>query len=153
MIKTIVIGSLNTDLIINGAEKLLGPGESTLSDSFTIAAGGKSRNIVAMLATLNSNGQSIAFIGKTIKDEFGFWKYPIDSMKDLDIDTSNIDILDSHPKYNMPGLAIIPIDKKGQNQIYLVPGVREDFSRNDIDKKEILFKRGKRCCTNFRNAG
>jgi ribokinase len=134
--KTLVFGSLNTDLIIEDVQKILEPGELTSGKNLRIAPGGKSRNIAAMLANLTNSGEDLVFIGKTYKDEKGFWEYPVRSLEELDIDTSNIIYSEDSTS---PGLAIIPVDRKGNNQIYLVPGANNEFSKEDILSKSELF--------------
>ena len=134
----IIVGSLNTDLIIENSNKLNGPGEYAVAESLSVAPGGKSRNIAQMIAVLRGTGQGIHFIGTTIKDKFGFWKYPIDSLQDLDIDTQHIHIEEANGD-QLPGLAFIPVDKSGQNQIYIVPGASNNLSDQDILRSQNLF--------------
>jgi ribokinase len=43
-----------------------------------------------------------------------------------------------NPKY--PGIALIPVDREGRNQIYVLPGVNADFSPADLDNADILFQ-------------
>ena len=71
----IVPGGLNTDFIGLGVDKLLGPGELTLSGELRIGPGGKSRNIAQMTAGFLGRG-TVAMIGKTTRDPFGFWNCP-----------------------------------------------------------------------------
>lgn len=37
-----------------------------------------------------------------------------------------------------PGIALIPVDKNGKNQIYVLPGINADFSSDDLDKANKL---------------
>lgn len=136
----IVPGGLNTDIVGLGVEKLLAPGELTLGGKLKVGPGGKARNMAQMAAAYLGEGK-VAMIGRTSKDPFGLWKIPVQSLKDAGVDTTFIKILgfkESGQKY--PGIALIPVDKEGRNQIYVLPGVNEDFNMQDIDDADELFK-------------
>ncbi len=136
----IVPGGLNTDIIGLGVEKLLAPGELTLGGKLKVGPGGKARNMAQMAAAYLGDGK-VAMIGLTCKDPFGLWKMPVQSLKKAGVDTTFIKILgyeESGQKY--PGIALIPVDKEGRNQIYVLPGVNEDFNVQDIDDADELFK-------------
>lgn len=136
----IVPGGLNTDIVGLGVEKLLAPGELTLGGKLKVGPGGKARNMAQMAAAYLGEGK-VAMIGRSSKDPFGLWKIPVQSLKDAGVDTTFIKILDfeeAGQKY--PGIALIPVDKEGHNQIYVLPGVNEDFSAQDIDVADELFK-------------
>jgi len=114
-----------------GVDRLLSPGELTL--------GGKSRNMAQMTAAFLGKNK-VAMIGRTSKDPLGLWEFPLQSLIDSGVDTTYVKILsfdDSGHKY--PGIALIPIDKNGKNEIYVLPGVNEDFSSKDIDGAGVLF--------------
>ncbi len=133
-------GGLNTDIIGLGVEKLLSPGELTLGGEFKIGPGGKARNMAQMAAAYLGKNK-VAMIGRTCKDPIGLWNIPIHALQDAGVDTTHIKISsfeEAHRKY--PGIAIIPVDKEGQNQIYVLPGVNKDFSIKDIDNSKDLFK-------------
>ena len=51
--QTIVIGSLNTDLVATGIKQFPTPGEHVYGKELLIGAGGKSRNIADMIAHLS----------------------------------------------------------------------------------------------------
>lgn len=141
----IVPGGLNTDIVGLGVEKLLAPGELTLGGKLKIGPGGKARNMAQMAAVYLGEGR-VAMIGRSSRDPFGLWKIPVQSLKDAGVDTTFIKMLsfeEAGQKY--PGIALIPVDKKGHNQIYVLPGVNEDFSVGDIDEAQALFQnKGKR---------
>jgi len=136
----IVPGGLNTDIVGLGVEKLLAPGELTLGGKLKIGPGGKARNMAQMAAAYLGEGK-VAMIGRSSKDPFGLWKIPVQSLKDAGVDTTFIKILsfeDAGQKY--PGIALIPVDEKGRNQIYVLPGVNEDFNTQDVDEAQELFE-------------
>ncbi len=136
-ITTIVIGGLNTDIIANGVPRLLGQGELALGGTLEIGPGGKSRNIAQMMATLQNPGL-VAMIGKTTHDPWGLWRYPVDALIQAGVDVSQITIMPFEVG-RMPGVALIPVDGQGNNQIYVLPGVNADFGPEDIDLTESLF--------------
>jgi len=138
-ITIIVIGGLNTDIVALGAKKLLASGELTYVEKLHIGPGGKSRNIAQMIAAL-SNRKNVAMIGKTTNDPYGLWRLPLDSLKTSGVNTEYISI-DSYEKTKIfPGIALIPVDTKGRNQIYVFPGINDQFSPNDVEAANELFK-------------
>ncbi|MBU1339718.1 MAG: ribokinase [Acidobacteria bacterium] len=136
----IVPGGLNIDLIGLGVDRLLGEGEQTLGGILRIGPGGKARNMAQMAAAYLGPGR-VAMIGRTSRDPFGLWRVPVRSLEAAGVDTSFIKILDfeeSGRKY--PGVALIPVDKKGKNQIYVLPGSNADFCVGDVDGAGSLFE-------------
>jgi sugar/nucleoside kinase (ribokinase family) len=80
-------------------------------------------------------------IGRSSKNPFGLWKIPVQSLNDSGVDTTFIKILsfeEAGQKY--PGIALIPVDEKGRNQIYVLPGVNKDFNTQDVDEAQELLK-------------
>jgi len=137
-IKVIVIGGLNTDLVGFGVNELLGPGELTLGGELIIGPGGKSRNIAQMIATyLGKN--TVAMIGRTCRDPYGLWQPPIKALQQAYVNTGFVKQLDFAKTKKFPGVALIPVDKQGKNQIYVLPGVNDDFCPQDIDEADELF--------------
>lgn len=136
--KVIIFGSLNTDIIAYGVEKFLGQGQQTIGGVLKIGPGGKSRNIASMVSVLLGRGK-VVMVGKTVKDPFNLWKVPFEALKKSGVITDFIDVLEFNKVKKFPGVAIIPVDKKGRNQIYVLPGVNEDFSKKDIDRVEDIF--------------
>ncbi|UCE20664.1 MAG: ribokinase [Candidatus Aminicenantes bacterium] len=136
----IVPGGLNTDIIGLGVDNLLAPGELTLGGKLKIGPGGKARNMAQMAAAYLGE-DTVAMIGRSSKDPFGLWKIPLQSLNDAGVDTTFIKVLsfeEAGQKY--PGIALIPVDEKGRNQIYVLPGVNEDFSTQDVEEARELFR-------------
>lgn len=138
-VSTIVIGGLNTDIIAKGATKLLQPGELTYAKELQISPGGKSRNIAQMIAVLSSQ-KTVAMIGKTSQDPYGLWKEPVESLQHAGVNTDYIVITSFEETKQFPGIALIPVDTEGRNQIYVIPGINNEFFANDIDNAEELFQ-------------
>jgi len=138
-LKIIVPGGLNTDLIGLGVERLLGPGELTLGGTFHVGPGGKARNMAQMAAAWLGPGQ-VAMIGKSVRDPFGLWKVPLDALQEAGVNTEAIQILDfEQAGRKFPGIALIPVDPSGRNQIYCIPGINNDFLPADIRAAEKIF--------------
>lgn len=134
----IVIGGLNTDILGLKVHRLVGSGELTQGGELQISAGGKSRNIAQMIATLSGTG-TVSMIGKTSCDPFGLWKAPIDALKNAGVNVDFISMESFEKTRKYPGIALIPVDVHGHNQIYVLPGINEDFSPQDIDRAIPLF--------------
>lgn len=138
-IQVLIPGGLNTDLIGLGVPRLLGSGELTLGGNLQIGPGGKSRNMAQMCSALLGPG-SVVLIGKTVKDPYGLWKVPLDALQAAGVNTDYIQIEPfdpGSPKY--PGIAFIPVDTHGNNQIYVLPGINADFVPGDLERCRDLF--------------
>jgi len=135
----IVVGGLNTDIIAMGAKKLLKAGEHTYASELKIGPGGKSRNIAQMIAILLGKNK-IAMIGKTSKDPYGLWKLPLTSLRKAGVNTDFVNVTSFKESKQFPGIALIPVDTQGRNQIYVLPGITNNFLPKDIDGADGLFK-------------
>jgi ribokinase len=137
--KTIVIGSLNTDLVATGIKQFPKPGEHVYGKELLIGPGGKSRNIADMLANLAPK-DSVAMVGRTVKDPYGLWRQPMDALAKVGVNTDYVNVLEYETANKLPGIALIPVDEQGNNQIFVLPGVSDDFSVSDIDAAAALFR-------------
>lgn len=137
--KTIVIGSLNTDLVASGVTQFPKAGEHVYGKRLTIGPGGKSRNIADMIARL-SPPRTVAMIGRTVKDPYGLWRLPIDALISAGVNTDYVAKAEYDQVKKLPGIALIPVNTAGQNQIFVLPGISDDFSTEDIDAATDLFE-------------
>jgi ribokinase len=136
----IVPGGLNVDIVGLGVNKIIGAGELTLGGELRIGPGGKARNMAQMAAAFLGTGK-VAMIGRTSQDPFGLWKVPMQSLDEAGVNTRYIKILSfEEAGRRFPGVALIPVDKEGKNQIYVLPGTNEDLSKKDIDEAQELFE-------------
>ena len=142
-ISIIVLGNINVDIFGHGVERLLQPGELSYGGTVSFGAGGKSRNIAQMTAALIGK-RKVAMIGRTSKDPYGLWKIPMDALQNWGVNTKYIKVCEYEECGKMPGIALIPVDKKGENQIYVLPGANEDFCREDVERSRPLFESAKR---------
>ncbi|MDO8609900.1 MAG: PfkB family carbohydrate kinase [bacterium] len=138
LISIIVSGGLNTDIIVTGIKKFPSAGEHVYGKELTFGPGGKSRNIANMSAVLMGRDR-VAMIGKTVKDQYGLWKIPIEPLEKAGVNIEFVQILEFEKVKKLPAFAIIPVDISGNNMIYVLPGISDDFSTTDIDLADQLF--------------
>lgn len=119
--KIIVIGSSNTDMTVK-TEYLPKPGETVLGDGFIMTPGGKGANQAVAVKRL---GGDVSFVAKVGNDVFG--KNAIEHYKNEGIDTELI-TASSKPS----GIALISVDKSGENSIVVASGANLDLSPDDI---------------------
>ena len=134
----IVVGEMNTDIVISGLPHFPKSGELVNGDELCIGPGGKSRNIAAMASVLMPQG-SVAMISKTTKDRFGLWEEPLKALQQAGVDTRFVHVAAHSAANELPGFAVILVDKAGNNQIIGAPGVNRAFSPEDIDHASELF--------------
>jgi len=82
----------------------------------------------------------VAMIGRTSSDPYNLWKFPIEALKKAGVNTDYVKIFSFEKIKKFPGIALIPVDKNGNNQIYVLPGVNNDFSPRDIEESNQLFE-------------
>jgi ribokinase len=120
--KIVVIGSSNTDMVLK-TERFPKPGETILGGEFFLFQGGKGANQAVAAARL---GGQVSFICKVGNDVFGN-----NAVKHYDhegIDVSGV-LMDS----NAPtGVAVITVNKSGENSIIVASGANALLSVNDI---------------------
>jgi ribokinase len=120
--KIIVIGSSNMDMVVK-TDHIPVPGETVLSGSFFMNAGGKGANQAVAVARL---GGEVSFISKMGNDVFG--KQFSQLFSDEGIDTRYI-VSDE----NLPsGVALITVDKAGENSIVVASGANANLKPADI---------------------
>ena len=117
-----IIGSSNTDMVIN-ADHLPSPGETILGGSFFMNPGGKGANQAVAAARLGGN---ITFICKTGDDIFG--KQSLLLFEKEGINTSYL-LSDSK---NPSGVALITVDKNGENCIVVASGANAVLLPSDL---------------------
>lgn len=133
----IVIGEINTDIVVSGLTRFPHAGELVNGQELFIGPGGKARNIAAMAGVLMPRG-SVAMVSKTIQDKYGLWREPITALKHSGVDTTYVQILPDDGK-EFPGIALILVDNNGTNQIIGAPGITRSFDETDIDQANELF--------------
>ena len=131
MRKIIVIGSSNTDMVIK-AHKLPLPGETILGGDFLMNLGGKGANQAVATARLAC---STVFISKIGDDVFG--KMALAQFEKEGIHTDFVFTDSEHPS----GVALINVDRRGENSITVASGANAFLLPADIDKAAAIFER------------
>lgn len=126
--KIVVIGSMNTDMVIN-CERIPLPGETVLGGKFMMNSGGKGANQAVAAARLGGN---VYFIAKSGNDLFG--RRAISQYQE---DNINTDYMVADPE-QPSGVALILVDKKGENSIAVASGANGALSPGDIDAASEL---------------
>jgi ribokinase len=135
----IVIGTINTDIVAVAVKDLASPGNPKYGGHLKIGPGGKSRNAAQMAAVILDKPGSVAMIGRTAEDKNGLWKIPIDALEEVNVNTSYIKVIPEAETSKAPSVAINAVTKEGVNASYIVPGISDDFSKEDIDAADELF--------------
>lgn len=125
----VVVGSLNMDLIVTG-ESIPKPGETVSANHFITIPGGKGANQAVACANL---GATIRMVGRVGDDNFG--KELKKSLSLNNIDNSFV-LVD---KKTSTGVALISVDKDGENSISAVYGANMSFPKKQLEAaKESL---------------
>ena len=118
-----VVGSINTDLVIN-TPYMPKAGETLTGSGFFTAHGGKGANQAVAAARL---GGKVKMCGCVGNDDFG--ASAINALKVEGIDVENVRKIDGVPT----GTAVIIVEN-GDNRIILDKGANGQLTENDIDK-------------------
>ena len=129
-LKIVVVGSSNTDMIIK-MDKIPIPGETVLGGEFSIVAGGKGAN--QAVAAARAGGQ-VAFVACVGQDMFG--QQAIDGFV---ADNINVDTIFKDEKA-ASGVALIFVDKKGENSIAVASGANYELMPEHIYEAENIIK-------------
>ena len=130
--RIVVIGSCNTDMVIN-TERLPLPGETIIGGSFFMNAGGKGANQAVAAARL---GGKVSFMAKVGNDHFG--SRSIEQYKAEGIDVEHI-LTDSRQP---SGVALIMVDAKGENCIAVASGANANLRPEDIENAPSIIEQG-----------
>ena len=122
MKKIYILGSINTDLVIN-TPYIPNKGETLTGSGFFAARGGKGAN--QAVAAARSSGQ-VKFLGAVGNDLFG--KNALDSLEKEGINHSHVKVLDDVPT----GTAMISVSE-GDNRIILDAGANYKVTNMDVD--------------------
>jgi ribokinase len=129
MEKILVVGSSNTDLIIQ-VPTIPRPGETLLGGGFKTFPGGKGANQAVAAAR---GGGDVVFIASVGNDAYGdesLKGYKLDN-----INTENIKICKGIPS----GIAMICISDSGENAIAVASGANAELKPEDLDEAEEAF--------------
>jgi ribokinase len=117
-----VIGSTNTDMVMQ-TDHLPAPGETIIGENFFMSAGGKGANQAVAAARAGGN---VTFITKVGNDVFG--NKALTLFKKENIDASHVYVDPVSPS----GVALITVDKNGENCIVVASGANATLSADDL---------------------
>jgi len=121
--RIVVIGSVNTDLVIRGP-RIPSPGETVSGGSFLRAQGGKGANQAVAAARA---GADVIFVARIGDDELG--EAAIASLVDECVDVVHI----TRDRDQPTGVALIMVDKAGENAISVAPGANARLSVDNVE--------------------
>ncbi len=127
--KILVVGSANMDMVIQ-SDHFPAPGETIIGGDFLLIPGGKGANQAVAAARL---GGDVCFITKLGQDLFG--NQNLLNYQQAGIDTKYIQQIPDVPS----GVALITVDKKGENTIIVAPGANHQLLEADIQSNSSAF--------------
>jgi ribokinase len=125
--RIVVVGSANMDLV-GLAPRLPLPGETVLGDDFVMTPGGKGAN--QAIAAARAGGHTI-FLGAIGSDAFGV---TINArLTGAGVDTAHL-----RTTYGTSGVAVIMVDRSGENSIMVAPGANNAFRGLTAGEQEVV---------------
>jgi len=131
--RVLVVGSINMDLVIRAPRFPL-PGETIIGKEFGTFPGGKGANQAVAARRL---GAEVRMIGKVGEDQFGVTLRQI--LKGEGVETDGVFISSDYST----GVALIVVDKNGQNSIVVSSGANMDLKPEDLKRREEDFSWGR----------
>jgi ribokinase len=127
----VVIGSVNMDLVCRTPAMPVA-GETILGSEFVTIPGGKGANQAVAIAKL---GGDVHFVGRVGDDDFG--ARLLNGLRNHGVNTRFVTVTEGVAS----GVAMILVDKKGENSIVVAPGANAKVSPDDVDAvKDIITK-------------
>ncbi len=133
MLDIVVIGSMNTDLVIK-TTRLPAPGETLHGEDLQTIPGGKGANQAAAAARL---GSRVAMVGRVGADQFG--PHLVDNLAHQGVNTGHIRV----DPGTCTGVALIMVDEQGENSILLSAGANGKVSRSDVDAASAIITKAR----------
>lgn len=131
MKKILVIGSLNMDMVVN-VDHAPKTGETILCNEMELVPGGKGANQACALGRL---GADVVMLGAIGQDLYGY-----NIKKNLSESGVDVSFLSERTEVNT-GIAMITVNRDGDNCIVVVSGANNTMSSVDIDEKIDLIKK------------
>lgn len=133
MLDIVVIGSMNTDLVIKTA-RMPAPGETLHGEDLQTIPGGKGANQAAAAARL---GSRVAMVGRVGADQFG--PHLVNNLAHQGVNTGHVRV----DPGSSTGIALIMVDAQGENSILLSAGANGKVSRSDVDSASTLLSQAR----------
>lgn len=127
----LVVGSSNTDMVIK-TNRFPEPGETIIGGSFFMFAGGKGANQAVAAARLGGQVQLLASVGSDVFGE--------NAIKGFQKDGIDVSLIRTE-KDLASGVALITLNKEGENEIVVAPGANAQVNASYIlENKEAISK-------------
>ena len=123
----LVVGSLNTDLVVR-APRFPQPGETISGEDLQVIPGGKGANQAVAAARLGAN---VSMLGRVGQDGFG--DFLLENLKANHVDAQLV-----QREAASTGTATIIVDANGQNSIVLSPGANGKVSPADVENVSFV---------------
>ncbi len=136
MARITVVGSINMDLVVR-AEHFPAPGETVRGDDVHFFPGGKGANQAVAAAR---TGGEVSFVGQVGSDRFGPHLRSV--LEEEAINTDAVLQCDG-----ASGVALITLDRKGENHIVISPGANGRVDTRQINRSASAFSHAD--CTVF----
>ncbi len=127
--RIVVVGSVNVDLVVKTG-RIPRPGETVLGGDFRIAAGGKGANQAVAAARAGGRVTFVACVGKDV-----YGAEAIAGFRRNGIETEHVHTARTSPT----GVALIVVDRRGENIIAVASGANLDLSAADIRRAATAF--------------
>jgi ribokinase len=115
-------------------ESLPAPGQTVLGRDFQMIPGGKGANQACAAGRLSGHNATIRMIGRVGCDVFA------DHLK-ASLSASNVDVSSVHATRSQPtGVALIWVDKSGQNSIVVASGANHEIHAVDVEAMRPAFR-------------
>jgi len=125
----VVIGSINMDLVCR-TQVLPRGGETVLGSEFVTVPGGKGANQAVAAAKLASGDLKVHMIGRVGDDDFG--QRLLNGLRQHQVNTRHVVVTEGVAS----GIAMILVDRKGENSIVVAPGANARLAPADLDTAE-----------------
>jgi ribokinase len=129
-VKIVVVGSANTDLVCR-VPHLPQPGETVLGGEFVQAAGGKGANQAVAAARLGAEVSLVARVGDDAFGDAALAGYRHEGVRTLYMQRDS-----KAPS----GVALILVDRAGENVIAVAPGANGTLSISDVEFARPAFE-------------
>jgi ribokinase len=128
----VVVGSLNMDFVVS-VDHLPAPGETVLGRDFQMIPGGKGANQAYAAGRLGGDRVAVRMIGRVGYDTFG------DHLK-ASLASAGVDVSFVHAAKAAPtGVALIWVDRGGQNSIVVASGANHALAAADVEAMRRTF--------------
>jgi ribokinase len=129
----VVVGSLNMDFVVS-VEHLPAPGETVLGRNFQMIPGGKGANQAVAAARLGGNSVAVRMVGRVGYDVFA------DHLK-ASLSAAGVEVSAVHAtKSAATGVALIAVDRSGQNSIVVASGANHELAAADVEAMRPVFR-------------